>query len=194
MLAYVLTDVHRGPCGKLCLAVVVHLHANLDFSPSRRDHCLGALIYRLSDRNVAAGYNVNNRVLVDAFADGHRVGGLEVRLSPLLDLARDRDAPVPALENYVALPANVIDGNVSVEHLLDEALARIGAEVEWWEARLCVPAQDDAFDAMPSPAAKKRMQKPRRESQRCFRDVDAKTSSERCLRRVVARGPREVVG
>jgi hypothetical protein len=38
---------------------------------------------------------------------------------------------------------------------------------------------------MRSPAAKKRMQKPRSEMQRCFRDVDVKTSSERRLRRVV---------
>src|ERR1700730_960171 len=194
MLAYVLADVHRGPCDKLCLAVVVHLQRNVDLPRSRGDRCLRVLIYRLTNRDVATGYNLNNRVLVDAFADGDGVGGLEVRLSPVLDLVRDRDAPVPALENYVAVPANVIDGNVSVENLVDEALARIGAEVERWEARLCVPAQDDAFYKMRSPAAKKRMQKPRSEMQRCFRDVDVKTSSERRVRTAVAREPREVVG
>src|SRR5271167_2826115 len=131
MLAYVLGDVHRRPCRQLCLAMVVHLQADVDLPRSRRDRCLRVVVDGLTDCNVTARNNLSYGVLVDGFADGHRAGGLEVHLSPLLDLVRNRDAPVPALESYIAVPANVIDNDVSIESFVDDAaLSRIGAKVE----------------------------------------------------------------
>jgi hypothetical protein len=63
----------------------------------------------------------------------------------------DRDAPVAALESHLAIPANAGDGEVSIENLLDDALARIGAEVEWRENRLTIFLQV-AFEEVPATA------------------------------------------
>ena len=92
-------------------------------------------------------------MLLDAFADSHGPGGLEFCVSPSLDLVLDRDAPVPALESYLAIPANAGNGEVSIENLLDDALARIGAEVERRENRLTIFLQVEvAFGEVPATA------------------------------------------
>jgi hypothetical protein len=90
-------------------------------------------------------------VLLDVFANSHGPGGLEFCVSPSLDLVVDRDAPESALESYLAIPANAGDGEVSIENLLDDALARIGAEVERRENQLTIFLQV-AFEEVPATA------------------------------------------
>jgi len=141
MLVYVLADAHRH-CRKARLATVVYLHADVDLTLARGYRRMRVVVDRLTDRHVACGGNLNDRVLVDAFAYSHRRGGFELCLSPLLYLVGDSDAPVPALESYIAIPANVVEGEVPVEGRLDNALARIGAEVKGREIRLFVLSQD----------------------------------------------------
>jgi hypothetical protein len=79
---------------------------------------------------------------------------------PLLDTVLDSDAAVTGLESYLAIPANVINEEVSFEKLVDRAFARIGAEVEEWRSGLILLSKDELAPLARLTVTKKSSQPP----------------------------------